>query len=170
MNLRTRYRIVGIEVMGLGAFLLFILLLQLLEYGWNQIVEKFGWVYVIIGLTLILVGNPLAEPTNAGIVAILLVHTHTLKLDALLQLHTNSEAHLQFVDVKFRCNTRNGMPASIAPMRGPIKYTSMLLQWPEDRAGPMLLAGLNEAPVKCPINKIRVKSVPPTSAACFIGR
>ena len=42
--------------MGLGAFLLLILLLQLLESGWNQIVEKFGWVYVIIGLTLIIDG------------------------------------------------------------------------------------------------------------------
>ena len=56
MSLRARYKIVGIEVVGLGAFLIIIMLLQLIESGWNQSIEAFGIVYAIIGFTLILVG------------------------------------------------------------------------------------------------------------------
>ena len=56
MSIRTRYRIVGIEVVGLGAFLIIIMLLQLIESGWNQTIGAFGIVYAIIGFTLILVG------------------------------------------------------------------------------------------------------------------
>ena len=56
LDLGTRYRIVGIEVVGLGVFLLLILMLQLLESNWNHSVEAFDYVYAIIGITLILVG------------------------------------------------------------------------------------------------------------------
>lgn len=56
MKLDQRFRIVGVEVVGLGAFLLAILLLNLLETNWNPGVVSFGWVYAIIGVTLVLVG------------------------------------------------------------------------------------------------------------------
>ncbi len=56
LKLRSRYRIVGVEVVGLGAFLLLIMLLQLVESNWNPSIEEFAWVYSIIGITLILVG------------------------------------------------------------------------------------------------------------------
>jgi hypothetical protein len=42
------------------------------------------------------------------------------------------------------CNNLKGTPANIAPKNGPSKYTMIFLQWPEDSAGPMLLAGLND--------------------------
>ena len=56
MNLAARYRIVGVEVLGLGAFLLLIMFLQLIESNWSSSVEQFAWVYAIIGATGILVG------------------------------------------------------------------------------------------------------------------
>ena len=56
MQTTTRFKIVGTEVVGLGAFLLLIVLLQLLESRFSYAIESFGWVYVIIGATLILVG------------------------------------------------------------------------------------------------------------------
>ena len=56
MNLATRYRIVGTEIVGLGAFLLLIMFLQLMESNWSSSVERFAWVYAIIGATGILVG------------------------------------------------------------------------------------------------------------------
>jgi hypothetical protein len=56
LKLGSRYRIIGVEVLGLGAFLLLIMLLQLVESGWNSSVEEFAWVYAIIGITLVLVG------------------------------------------------------------------------------------------------------------------
>lgn len=45
----------GVEVIGLGSFLL-IMLLQLIESNWNSSLEGFTVVYAIIGATLILVG------------------------------------------------------------------------------------------------------------------
>ena len=56
MKLAGRYRIIGVEVVGLGAFLLLIMLLQLIQSSWNASVEQFAIVYAIIGITLILVG------------------------------------------------------------------------------------------------------------------
>lgn len=56
MKLVKRFRIIGIEIVGLAAFLLIITLLQLVESGWNASVEQFSIVYAIIGITLILVG------------------------------------------------------------------------------------------------------------------
>jgi hypothetical protein len=56
MELSTRYRIIGIETVGLGAFVLLLLSLELLEAGTNQVVQNFSWVWGIIGFTLILVG------------------------------------------------------------------------------------------------------------------
>ena len=56
MSLVSRFRIIGAEIVGLGAFLLLIMLLQLVESGWNTSVEQFAAVYAIIGITLILVG------------------------------------------------------------------------------------------------------------------
>jgi len=56
VELATRYKIVGIEVVGLGAFVLLLLFLEYIEAGTNQVVENFSWVWGIIGVTLILVG------------------------------------------------------------------------------------------------------------------
>ena len=56
MNLASRFRIIGAEIVGLGAFLLLIMLLQLVESGWNASVGQFAAVYAIIGITLIIVG------------------------------------------------------------------------------------------------------------------
>jgi hypothetical protein len=52
----TRFKIVGAEVVGMGSFLLLILVLQLRESHFNLAIENFGWDYGIIGVTLILVG------------------------------------------------------------------------------------------------------------------
>lgn len=56
MKLVRRYGIVGVEIVGLAAFLLFIMLLQLIGSSWNANIELFAIVYAIIGITLILVG------------------------------------------------------------------------------------------------------------------
>ena len=56
MKLAKRYRIIGVEIVGLGAFLLLVMLLQLVESSWKASVEQFAIVYAIIGITLILVG------------------------------------------------------------------------------------------------------------------
>jgi hypothetical protein len=56
MRIKSRFRIVGYEVVGLGAFLLLIDVLELVESGSAPLVADFSWVYAIIGITLILVG------------------------------------------------------------------------------------------------------------------
>ncbi len=56
MELGTRYRIVGVEVVGLGAFVLLLLFLEWNEAGTNQVVQNFSWVWGIVGISLILVG------------------------------------------------------------------------------------------------------------------
>jgi hypothetical protein len=56
MTTTTRFNIIGTEVCGLGGFLLTILTLQLVESHFDLEIEKFAWVYGIIGITLILVG------------------------------------------------------------------------------------------------------------------
>jgi hypothetical protein len=56
VELSTRYKIVGVEVVGLGVFVLFLLFLEYNEAGTNQIVQNFSWVWGIVGITLILVG------------------------------------------------------------------------------------------------------------------
>ena len=56
MELSTRYKIVGVEVVGFGIFTLLLLFLEYNEGGTNQVVQNFSWVWGIVGLTLILVG------------------------------------------------------------------------------------------------------------------
>jgi hypothetical protein len=56
MKVSTRFRIVGTEVVGLGAFLVIVLALELRSAHASVIVQSFGWDYGIIGVTLILVG------------------------------------------------------------------------------------------------------------------
>ena len=56
MELSTRYKIVGIEVVGFGVFVLFLLFLEHNEAGTNLVVQNFSWVWGIVGITLILVG------------------------------------------------------------------------------------------------------------------
>ncbi len=56
MRLVQRFRIIGVEIAGMGAFLLAILVLSLFETNWNPTVVSFGWVYAIVGVTLVLVG------------------------------------------------------------------------------------------------------------------
>jgi len=51
-----RFKIVGIEVVGLGVYNLFVLLLQLREAPGQSIVQSFGWDYAIIGGVLVAVG------------------------------------------------------------------------------------------------------------------
>ncbi len=55
-SLTTRLRIVGWEVVGIAAFLLVLVLLQLSEAPGVGIVGSFAWVYAIVGVTLLLVG------------------------------------------------------------------------------------------------------------------
>jgi hypothetical protein len=56
IGVTTRFKIVGVEVVGFGIYTLFILLLQLREAGNQATVQSFGWDYAIIGLVLIAVG------------------------------------------------------------------------------------------------------------------
>ena len=56
MQLATRYKIIGIEVVGFGLFVLLLLFLEYTEAGSNQVVQNFSWVWAIVGITLILVG------------------------------------------------------------------------------------------------------------------
>jgi hypothetical protein len=56
MKTSTRFKIVGIEVVGLGGFLLTVLALELRSAHANLLVQSFGWDFGIIGGTLILVG------------------------------------------------------------------------------------------------------------------
>ena len=56
MELSTRYKIVGVEVVGFGIFILFLLFLEYSEAGTNQVVQNFSWVWGIVGITMILVG------------------------------------------------------------------------------------------------------------------
>ena len=56
MKIQTRFKIVGTEVVGLGAFLLFVLALELRSPYAGGMVQAFGWDYGIVGATLILVG------------------------------------------------------------------------------------------------------------------
>jgi len=55
-KVETRFKIVGIEVVGLGVYNLLVLLLQLREAPSQSIVQSFGWDYAIIGGVLIMVG------------------------------------------------------------------------------------------------------------------
>jgi len=52
----TRFKIVGIEVVGLGTYNILVLLLQLREASNQSIVQSFGWDYAIIGGVLVAVG------------------------------------------------------------------------------------------------------------------
>jgi hypothetical protein len=52
----TRFKIVGVEVVGSGIFLILILGLELREGGSNSLIRSFGWDYLIAGVTLILIG------------------------------------------------------------------------------------------------------------------
>ena len=56
MKTSTRFKIVGIEVVGLGSFLLFLLVLELRSGKAEATVQTFGWDYLIVGVTLILIG------------------------------------------------------------------------------------------------------------------
>jgi hypothetical protein len=56
VNLASRYRIVGVEVVGLGLFVILLLLLEAREAGTDQTVQGFSWVWGIVGITLVLVG------------------------------------------------------------------------------------------------------------------
>ena len=56
VSLTARFRIVGWEVVGIAAFLLVLVLLQLNEAPGVGVVGSFAWVYAIVGITLILVG------------------------------------------------------------------------------------------------------------------
>ena len=56
LSTSTRFKIVGVEVVGLGAYNLLVLLLQLSKAHGQGIVQSFGWDYAIIGGVLIAVG------------------------------------------------------------------------------------------------------------------
>ena len=56
MKIETRFKIVGTEVVGLGAFLLIVLFLELRSSHEIGVVQSFGWDCGIVGTTLILVG------------------------------------------------------------------------------------------------------------------
>jgi len=52
----TNLRIIGIEIVGLGAFILLLVYLELTETNNNATVVSFAWVFGIVAITLILVG------------------------------------------------------------------------------------------------------------------
>jgi hypothetical protein len=56
MKIDTNLRIIGIEVVGLGLFILFLIYLELAETNNNSTVMSFAWVFGIVAITLILVG------------------------------------------------------------------------------------------------------------------
>lgn len=56
VNLETRFKIVGIEVVFLGAFNLGLVALELSQANGNSLVSSFAWVFIVVGITLILVG------------------------------------------------------------------------------------------------------------------
>lgn len=56
MNLTIRLKIIGLEVIGLSTFLLALILLEVFETHWNQVVQNFAWAYAIVGITLVLIG------------------------------------------------------------------------------------------------------------------
>lgn len=64
MSIILRHKIIGVEVIGLGAFLLILILLDLLETHWNQGVQNFAWAYAIVGITLILIGLEILSLTR----------------------------------------------------------------------------------------------------------
>jgi len=57
----TRFKIVGVEVVGLGVYNLLVLLLQLRQAPGQSIVQSFGWDYAIIGGVLVAVGLELVS-------------------------------------------------------------------------------------------------------------
>ena len=63
-NVATRYKIIGVEVVALGAFLLTLILLELLQTHWNQVVQNFAWAYAIVGITLVLIGLEILSLTR----------------------------------------------------------------------------------------------------------
>jgi len=64
MNTTTRYKIIGVEVIGLGVFLLLLILLGLVQTGWNQFVQNFVWACAIVGITLVLIGLEILSLTR----------------------------------------------------------------------------------------------------------
>ena len=64
ISMRTHFKIVGTEVVGISAFLLAILGLQAkAEHGLGPLFS-FSWDYLIIGITLILVGFEILSLVN----------------------------------------------------------------------------------------------------------
>lgn len=56
MKLPLQIRIVGAEIVGIGAFVLLLLWLEGRGAGWSSLTVSFGWVWGIVGATLIMVG------------------------------------------------------------------------------------------------------------------
>jgi hypothetical protein len=56
VKVATRFRIVGVEVIGLGAYLLVMIYLGVLRGEAGTGFQSLGWEYGIAGVTLILVG------------------------------------------------------------------------------------------------------------------
>jgi hypothetical protein len=56
VKLTTRFKIVGIEVVGFGVFVLALLDLEYNQSKTDPVVLNFVWIFIIIGITLILVG------------------------------------------------------------------------------------------------------------------
>jgi len=52
----TNLRIIGVEVAGLGAFILLLVYLELGETNNDPTVVSFSWVFAIVAITLVLVG------------------------------------------------------------------------------------------------------------------
>jgi hypothetical protein len=55
-RLATQIRVVGAEVVGVGAFVLLLLWAEGRAAGWNSLTVSFGTVFAIVGITLVLVG------------------------------------------------------------------------------------------------------------------
>ena len=63
-NINNRYKIIGVEVIGLSAFFLVLVLLELFQTEWNQVVQNFAWAYAIVGITLVLIGLEILSLTR----------------------------------------------------------------------------------------------------------
>ncbi len=56
MNLATRFKIIGIEVLGLALFIFLLLCLEIWEGKGVALIGNFAWVFAIVAITLVLVG------------------------------------------------------------------------------------------------------------------
>jgi len=61
LNLHTRFNIIAYEIVGLGAFLVLLAILEYNESAGNSVATNFSWVFGLVGVVLALVGLELGS-------------------------------------------------------------------------------------------------------------